>query len=196
MPATGDNSTHKAKLRSTVVGSFINEFNFNSSDKYFLFTGMSDGWTGGDETPILKDSRDEDSEVRRNIIAMKRIDSTDVFFMTTRYDWTNGTIYDMYDDTVEMDGKKYYVMNSEYNVYKCLYNNFEASSVEPKGVKTYGTMTTADGYIWKYMFTIPEPHRYYIDDDLIPVNKTSTRGTSTETKNQWTVQQNLSLIHI
>lgn len=190
MVATGDNSTHKDKLRNTVVGSLINEFNFNSPDKYFLFVGMSDGWTGGDDIPELKDSREEDSDIRRNIIAMKRIDSTDVFFMATRYDWTSGTIYDMYDDTAEMDGKKYYAMNSEYNVYKCLYNNNQASSIEPKGVKTYGSMTTADGYVWKYMFTIPEPHRYYIDDELIPVNKTSTRGTSTETKNQWTVQQN------
>ena len=190
MVATGDNSIYKYKLRNTVVGSFINEFKFNSDDKYFLFVGKSHGWTAGDEIPELEDTRDEDVEIRRNIISLKKIDSSDVFFMAKKYVWTSGTLYDMYDDTIEMSGKEYYTMNGEYNIYKCLYNNNQASSVEPRGIKTNGTMNTSDGYVWKYMFTIPEPHRYYIDDEYIPISKIRTRGTSTETKNQWTVQQN------
>ena len=55
----------------------------------------------------------------------------------------------------------FYVVNSSYQVYKCIYNgtspsdpNGKPSTVEPTGTST-SIITTADGYRWKYMYTIP-----------------------------------------
>lgn len=50
---------------------------------------------------------------------------------------------------------KFYVITSESHVYKCLYNN----NGNPSTVKPFSTSSdiikTSDGYIWKYMYTVP-----------------------------------------
>mgnify|MGYP001478958852 CR=1 FL=1 len=52
-----------------------------------------------------------------------------------------------------IEDAKMYVMNSEFNVYKCLDNNNNAVSVvEPMG---FNPPQASDGYIWKYLYTIP-----------------------------------------
>ena len=189
MAVTGDNSTFKSSFRRNIVDSFIDGFDFKSTDKYFLFIGKVDGWTGGETFDSIPDTRYDDIDVWRNIVGIKQIDINSAYRMTDRYDWTNNTIYTPYDDTVDMQGVKYYAMNTEYNVYKCLANNNGiASSAEPKGIKTDSAINTSDGYVWKYMYTVPEPYRYYIDDEFIPVSKLVAKGVSSETKNQWSTQ--------
>ena len=191
MAATGDNSAFKVSLRRELAGSFIRNFAVNSTDKFFLFVGKSAGWTSGQTFGQPDDKRSVDVETRRNIVGMKQIDFNSALYMAPRYDWTNGNIYYQWDDTVDLLNKAYYVMNSEYNVYKCISNNGGVqSTIEPKGIKTTDVIQTGDGYQWKYLFTIPEPNRYYIDDSFIPVRKVNNRGTGTTSKNQWTVQQN------
>ncbi len=191
MAVTGDNSTFKAGLRRHIVDSLSSKFDFDSRDKFFLFVGKVAGWTAGGTFGSIDDTRSEDLEINRNIVGMKQIDANSVFRMIPRYDWTNNVIYTPYDDTVEMAGTTGYVMTSSYNIYKCMANNNNAASgVEPTGTKTNGNTTTSDGYIWKYMYTVPEPYRYYIDDDFIPVTKLRTKGTSLETQNQWATQTN------
>lgn len=191
MAVTGDNSTFKAGLRRHIVDSLVGKFDFDSRDKFFLFIGKVDGWTAGGTFGSIADTRSEDLELNRNIVGMKQIDTNGVFRMIPRYDWTNNTIYTPYDDTVDMTGKTGYVMTSSYHIYKCMgNNNGAASAVAPSGTKTVGNTVTSDGYVWKYMYTVPEPYRYYIDDDYIPVTKLRTKGTSLETQNQWSTQTN------
>lgn len=49
----------------------------------------------------------------------------------------------------------FYVMTDVFNVYKCIYNNKgAASTVQPTGTST-NNITTADGYIWKFMYNVP-----------------------------------------
>ena len=57
-------------------------------------------------------------------------------------------VFNLYD-------ANFYVMNSERNVYKCLdnNNNDSGSTVEPTGTDTI-VLSTADGYKWKYMYTL------------------------------------------
>ena len=55
----------------------------------------------------------------------------------------------------------FYVVNSQYQVYKCIYNGTSSSDPngKPSTVKVTGTstsiITTGDGYRWKYLYTIP-----------------------------------------
>lgn len=65
----------------------------------------------------------------------------------------------------------YYVLTDEFNVYKCLDNNNNAQSI----YKPYGTnpepITLSDGYVWKFMYTIPIALRNkFLTSALMPIS--------------------------
>ena len=100
-----------------------------------------------------------DTLIRDGIIYFKRVMSDDVSVMIKTHRWTAGEYYTEWNNLVDMTkvdkARPFYVINSEYNVYKCLNNNNDSkSTVEPKGVH-YDVLKTSDNYLWKYMYTIP-----------------------------------------
>lgn len=70
----------------------------------------------------------------------------------------------------------YYAMTDEYNVYKCLdNNNGSKSTYKPVGT-TVDPVTMPDGYMWKYLYSIPIALRNkFLTDTYIPV-VTALRG--------------------
>ena len=115
--------------------------------------------------PSAVDSYAYELSSRRNITYIKQVNANDTAIVVNRVDWESGTVYDMYDDysddyvsyngATSIDQAVFYVLTSEYNVYKCLYNNKNGQSyVQPSGTSTE-SFQTADGYIWKFMYTIP-----------------------------------------
>lgn len=54
-----------------------------------------------------------------------------------------------------LDTSKFYCITTDNNVYKCIDNNKGAkSTVKPYATST-STLRTQDGYLWKFMYTIP-----------------------------------------
>lgn len=54
-----------------------------------------------------------------------------------------------------LETSKFYCVTSDYHVYKCLDNNGgSVSTVKPFSI-THKLIELSDGYIWKYMYTIP-----------------------------------------
>ena len=118
-------------------------------------------------------------DVYDNMIGGKQIRATDVAHMIPKYIWDSGTVYDHYDNrTVGLADKKFFVAVKEgafYNVFKCLDNNYGAKSVQsPKksefviGDEIYTTV--ADGYQWKYMYSIPEATwDQFTTEDYMPI---------------------------
>ena len=115
--------------------------------------------------PAAVDSYSYELSTRRNITYMKQVNANDAAIVVNRVDWTAGTVYDMYDDysadylsysgASSIDQAVFYVLTTEFNVYKCLFNNGNGQSyVQPTGTSTE-PFTTSDGYIWKFMYTIP-----------------------------------------
>jgi hypothetical protein len=109
--------------------------------------------------------------VRRDILTAKKIKPSDVSYVIRRIDWEPDTVYDMYDDAIEsvtgvgyapapsgatkLEDANFYVLSSQYNVYKCIWNNgAAASTVMPTGT-THQIFTTSDGYKWKFMYSLP-----------------------------------------
>lgn len=96
------------------------------------------------------------------LIFGKHILSTDVVHMIRNVQWTSGTVYDMYDpQTADLELTNFYVISqeaNEYHVFKCLNNNGGvASTSQPRRSETAPDddfYVTADGYQWKYMYTI------------------------------------------
>ena len=126
-------------------------------------------------------------DVWRNMIAVKRVQSSDITLAALRNDWANNTAYVQYTDTnASLNTQDFFVMTDSYNVYKCLDNNRDANSVvKPTGTST-AILSTADGYRWKYMYTITTAEASkFLTSARIPV-KTLTANDGSA---QWAVQQ-------
>ena len=74
----------------------------------------------------------------------------------------------------------FYVVTSDYNVYKVISNNNGAqSTVMPTGTST-NILTTTDGYKWKFMYSISASDVIkFVTSDFIPV-KTIGRKEAVE----------------
>jgi hypothetical protein len=151
-----------------------------SRDRLYVFIGRPQSWDNENNPPTPIDSFQEFSDVFDDMISLKRVLANDVIQVIRRVDWTPpeqttgglGYVYDMYrhdysstktasSGATKLYDADFYVVNSSYQVYKCIYNgtspsdpNGKPSTVEPTGTST-SVITTSDGYRWKYMYTIP-----------------------------------------
>lgn len=170
-----------SKFRMLSAQRFKDSF---ADDNFYLFIGRPQPWTPNDNivpTPI--DSDASFTELWRDIVAMKRINSSNVVKSIPRYTWAAGTTYDeyshdynesnkTYSDESNLYDSKFFVINSSYQVFKCLSNgNNSQSTVEPTNTTTIpNPPRLADGYIWKYMYTLDTNSVLeYASPDFIPV---------------------------
>ena len=171
--------------------------------KIYLFIGRSQNWTleryAGQSAvtefapPDVQDSFNDSNEVYDDMIAVKRINSTDVSKVIKRLTWKTGVKYDMYENdytttNLSLNGhsnlydSQSYVVNSNFQVYKCIYNGISpthpqgrASTVEPSGTATSIIESAADGYRWKYLYTINiSDYIRFVSSDFMPVRVDST----------------------
>jgi len=159
-----------------------------------------------DAPPAPIDNQIEKAAVYDDIIAAKRITSTFARLVAPRYNWSLATNpkFDMYRPNYSptpggggaigvqtalgssaLSGSKYYVMNSNYEVFKCLYNGQTPANAtginatyEPKTTPTAGQGTyanglfteSATGYIWKYMYTLSTADVIaFLSSDFLPM---------------------------
>lgn len=145
--------------------------------KYYYFLGKVDKWNAADETPlgIIEDSLDENNKIRSNIVFAKRISPSDVSLACKNYPWELGLEFDQWDHTQDMYGKMFFCITDDYRVYKCLDNaNGGESSIKPTGTSP-APIRLEDGYLWKYMYTIPSFKRpRFITVENIPVQRALT----------------------
>ena len=149
---------------------------------------------GTDVAPLTPvDSVQEEFYTFDDLLAAKKIASSDVSFVIPRRNWTTSTVYDYYrhdygnrvtgstsvqtanSGSTSLLDSTFYVMSSTYNVYKVLDNNSNAASTtEPTGTST-AVLTTADGYKWKYMYTLSATQQSnFLSTDFMAVETNST----------------------
>lgn len=181
----------KSTFRTNLVKSLLFEIISKTSRYHYVF-GRKQAWpsvtdpdTGESVSsefnpPSVSDSFPYELEARNDIIFSKALDANDVAAVIERYDWSANVVYDMYDeysvDNVSASGATslataiFYVVTDEYHVYKCLDNNRGATStVKPTGTSRE-PQEYSDGYIWKYMYTIPIYLRNkFMTSSVIPV---------------------------
>jgi hypothetical protein len=133
--------------------------------------------------------------VYKNMFVVKKIQSNDIAIVTERIDWESGTVYDYYRDDIDMLSKDdngflnlhFYVRNQYDQVFKCLWNNNGESSTEQPYFQpgTYGTNNIykgADGYKWKYIYTIDIGNKTRFMDSVwmpVPILETTLDPLST-----------------
>ena len=149
---------------------------------------------GSDASPLTPvDSIQEEFYVFDDMLAAKKVTSSSVSFVIPRRNWTTGTTYDYYrhdygnrvtgttttqtanSGATNLFDATFYVLSSANHVYKVLDNNSNAAStVEPTGTST-SVLTTADGYKWKYMYSLSASQQInFLSTDFMAV---ATDGT-------------------
>ena len=158
-----------------------------------------------DVPPLPLDNQREKRNLYDELIAAKRITDTFARTVIRRYNWdlVANPKFDMwkpdYSATPGGGGQigkqtatgqnsiadaKFYVMNSQYEVFKCLYNGEDPSNTTGQNATeeptTAGgnyssstglyTETTGAGYIWKYMYTIStDDVLKFLSSDFLPI---------------------------
>lgn len=157
--------------------------------KLFLVFGKTDAWANDSAPNVSNSSVSTVYEIWNNMIGGKRILGGDLAHVIPRINWTSNTVYDAYDDKrsdLFDSNTKFYVMNSDYSVYKCIANNYgKPSTSEPTSVNPNIISTTSDGYIWKYMYTINDADKLRFTTNLYIPAKTLTVDDGSL---QWQVQ--------
>lgn len=138
----------------------------------------------------IETDKNKQRELWKQAIGGRKITTGDVSHVVPRHDWVSGRVYAQYRDTdTNLFTRDFYVMTDENNVYKCLYNNKGATStVKPADFSTL-PFTLADGYTWKYMYTISLGDAdKFLTTSHIPVKTLSTTDGSVEGDRQVAVQ--------
>jgi len=195
------------KFRINNAEQFSESFSETASQVYYLGIGRpqpfgtltrADGRTdyeGTDAAPNTPaDSMGREFYTFDDLVAAKRVQSSDVSFVIPRRNWTAGTIYDTYSHDIgeyttgstsvrktsssgatTLFDSTFYVLSSARNVYKCLDNNNGATSTdEPTGVST-SVITTTDSYKWKFMYTLSAAQQAnFLSTDFMAVSPNSS----------------------
>ena len=163
-----------------------NKLSFNNAEQFkesfaepqptvgYLFIGNNVPYANEASPNSIVDSASDEKSVWDNIFAAKKITGNDVELVTARYNWATGKRYKQFDDkisigelltadTTQGNSNPMYIMTSNRDVYKCLSNNANSlSTVEPSGDynTANGTIITADGFIWKYLYNVKASNKF------------------------------------
>jgi hypothetical protein len=151
----------------------------SATNSYYSFIGLPNpidiqsDWDTNPPPP--RDSFDEENNYWDTMIALKKINASDIRQVVQKRFWSSGTTYDMYrhdysrSNTAKVSGATnlysttYYVINSDYRVYICLQNGTDPDNLngrpsldEPTftDLEPRSAGTSGDGYVWKYLYTI------------------------------------------
>ena len=198
------------KFRLNNAEQFSESFSETANEVYYLGIGRPqpfgtatrpDGRTDYEGTDSLPntpaDSMGREFYTYDDLVAAKRIQSSNVSFVIPRRNWTAGTVYDIYrhdygeyttgstsvrktsnSGATTLFDSTFYVLSSARNVYKCLDNNGGATSTdEPTGVST-SVITTTDSYKWKFMYTLSAAQQAnFLSTDFMAVSPNSSPGS-------------------
>jgi len=161
------------------VDNFIESFSEPNYNLYYYFLAKPTPYPVDGTPPTLTDNAQSvQIDPYDNMICGKRITSSDVAQMVPRKNWTAGRVYTPYShDLVDIYETDFYVVAPEsgsYHVFKCVDNNRGSNStVSPLLSQTSAdddSYFTADGYQWKYMYSITSNQfAKFATNDYIPV---------------------------
>lgn len=152
----------------------------NTETHYFTYASGSalKPSTGDDVENPLDSDQYTAIQAYDDMIFAKRIRPEDVRLMVPKYLWTQGTVYSQYENTdPNLHSVPFFVVVddlTEFNVFKCLFNNNGAPSQDPPSRNgnslDYLPVETSDKYVWKYMYTISKlDYERFSTSQYIPV---------------------------
>lgn len=162
-----------AKLITNQLKSFLINETATSNSTFFIVLGKHTTFPNDTTPPTpINSTNDTTISLYDNAIAGKVVvpynsaspnsSTSDVQFMIPRVDWTSNTGYAAYRHTSENVGYVGVQGPISYDVFKCLGNNDGLTQVRsmyppalPATSPSDDVYVTADGYQWKYMYSVP-----------------------------------------
>lgn len=130
----------------------------SANTRYYIGVGKSEAWNDSDIAAIPSTTEREERNFRTGLQSIKLV--TDYSFAVPRNNWTTGRLYSAWNDAqAGTSTAPYYVLTEDNQVYICLKQGkndlgvAQVSTVKPTGVTSDPTFT-ADGYVWKFLYTI------------------------------------------
>jgi len=162
-------------LKKQILVDILNNVNDSAgAGNYYIGIGRSEDWDSADDAPTTLNSLREQRNFRLGLQSIKSAE--DVSFVVPRNNWVSGATYSAYDDNqVGYPSNPYYVLTEDDRVYICLQQGRNtggvsvASTVKPNNT-TSASFKTADGYIWKFLYTLSATAKTkYLSSNFIPV---------------------------
>ena len=189
------------KFRVHNAEQFYESFSEAVPTTYYLWIGRPQAFSsatgGGTDSapPTPSDTVGDEYRYFRDMIGAKKITSSDVSYVIPRRNWTAGVTYDVYNHdyttlntansgATNLWDSTFYVMNSNYRVYKVIDNNGNSAvSDMPDSALTLGEFETpGDKYVWKYMFTMTTSMvQNFLSTDFMPISATATDAAAVAT---------------
>jgi hypothetical protein len=131
----------------------------SSSVRYYAAIGRSEDWNASDLATVPTNDSRSVRQSRNSLQSAKLIE--DASYVIPRRIWVANLIYSPYDDNdVGFPENPFYVINSNNEVYICLEQgkkqdgSSQLSTNQPTGNTTGTPFRTADGYTWKFLYSI------------------------------------------
>jgi hypothetical protein len=131
----------------------------SSSVRYYAAIGRSEDWNASDLATVPTNDSRSVRQARNSLQSAKLIE--DASYVIPRRIWVANLIYSPYDDNdVGFPENPFYVINSNNEVYICLEQgkkqdgSSQLSTNQPTGNTTGTPFRTADGYTWKFLYSI------------------------------------------
>lgn len=187
-----------------IIDTILDEYSDISDENFFLAIGKITPWDSGasgtsDIPTASVDSVSDETNFWRSLIAAKRINRSDVSLVVRRVDWRAGTVYQPYRDNIDLfddiTPSDFYALVDDERVYVCIDNNFGAASQYPPTHTDTIIRKSADGYRWKFLYSIPESKRKFLTKSRVgaigfmPIEFVESLRTNDDRVLQWNVQQ-------
>ena len=143
-------------FKRRVIDTLINDVD-STGVSYHIAVGKSEPYDSAD---TVVDPIQNIREIRNAQLSMQSVKIiTDRSFCVERYNWSSGSVYSAWDDNItQIPAQPFYVYTDEQYVYVCLEQGKNAAGqAVTSTVKTTGTadhIMTADGYTWKFLYSI------------------------------------------
>ena len=162
-------------LKKQILVDILDNVNDSAgAGNYYIGIGKSEDWNATDTAPTVLNSLREQRNFRLGLQSVKSAE--DVSFVVPRNNWVSGTTYSAYDDNqVDYPTNAYYVLTDDDRVYICLQQGRNiagesvASTIKPNDTGS-ASFKTADGYIWKFLYTLSATAKAkFLSSNFVPV---------------------------
>ena len=166
-------------------------------------TTSNNEWNNNTPSPI--DNLQYSGQYKNAAMFGRKVNSANVRRLIRKVSWTTNTRYDMYRHDYSISNpapnsqlsrlfdSNYYVINSDFRVYICISNGSSGSNLKGNLSKDEPTFTdlepsaagtSGDGYVWKYLFTVPPSDIIKFDaTDYVVVPNEWDTSTDTQIQN-------------
>tara|TARA_R110002073_G_scaffold112944_1_gene249879 strand:- start:1014 stop:2510 length:1497 start_codon:yes stop_codon:yes gene_type:complete len=187
------------KFRLHNADQFEESFTESANSTYYLFIGKStpytSGTSGGSDAspPTPVDGPSDEFFSWDDMIAAKKVTSSEVQRVIPRRNWANSTKFDMYrpdysasvtatSGASNLYDSTFYFMTSDFRVYKVLDNNAGTAYSGTEPTSTANAPFSLGGYVLQYMYSLTSAQiNSFLTADFMPVATDSTvSGAATD----------------